>query len=73
MTDEKKVYIHWLVNLLVLSIIALISWNVNRVQGAVDVQGIAIQKLNQESVRWAIMAEDVKEIKSDLKILLRKP
>ena len=63
----------WLVNLLVLTFLALLTWNANRLCADVDVHTVDISKLKQESVRWQIMAEDVREIKMDMKRLLQKP
>lgn len=63
----------WLVNLLVLTFLALLTWNANKLCADVDVHSASIGKLQQESVRWQIMAEDVREIKMDMKRLLQKP
>ena len=62
----------WLVNLLVLTFLALLTWNANKLCADVDVHTVDISKLKQESVRWQIMSEDVREIKMDLKRLLQK-
>ena len=71
-TEQKNGAMFWILNLLVLTMLAVLSWNANKVCADVDTQGAEIAKLKQESVRWQIMAEDVKEIKGDLKRLLQR-
>jgi hypothetical protein len=53
-------------------LIAIFSFNAKKICADVEMQGAEIAKLKQESVRWQIMAEDVKEIKGDLKRLLQR-
>ena len=61
----------WIVNLLLLLFVALLSWNANNLCDDVDTTKRDIQVLKQQSVRWEIVADDVKEMKADLKQLLR--
>jgi hypothetical protein len=62
----------WIINIVVLSFIALLTWNANKLCADVEGQQCDINQLKRESVRWQIMAEDVREIKMDLKRLLQK-
>lgn len=72
MSEAQKGYVLWSINIVVFLFIGLLTWNANRICATVDLQQADIQKLKQESVRWSILAEDVREIKGDMKILLRK-
>ena len=70
--DQKSGWLLWAVNILVLTFLALLTWNANKVCADVDTHTADINQLKRESIRWQIMAEDVKEIKSDMKRLLQK-
>lgn len=72
MSETQKGYVLWGINIVVVALIGLLTINANRICAAMDAQDKDIQTLKQESVRWNIMAEDVREIKSDMKTLLRK-
>lgn len=73
MSDGKNGYVLWGINIAVLVLLGLLTWNANRVFGTVDTLSVDVDRLKQESVRWGIVADDVKEIKADMKQLLRKP
>ena len=72
MSDGQKGYVMFGINVVVFMLIGILTWNANRICNTVDKHQTAIQQLKQQSVRWSIVAEDVKEIKGDMKILLRK-
>ena len=72
MSESQKGYVLWGVNIIVIVLVGLLTLNANRICDTMDAQGTDIQTLKQESVRWGIMAEDVREIKGDMKVLLRK-
>jgi len=60
----------WLANVALALVIGLISWNGKKICDDMDRQREAIVNLQRESVRWTIVAEDVKEMKADVKRLL---
>jgi hypothetical protein len=62
----------WLVNVLVLVVLTIVSWNASRLCDDVDLNTKDIQFLKRQDVRWSIVAEDVKEMKGDLKILINR-
>ena len=70
MSDPQRAFFLWAGNIVILLVLTLLSWNANRICDDVDQQATEIQRLKQESVRWAIVADDVKEMKADVKRLL---
>ena len=60
----------WAANVAVLLILTLLSWNGKQICDDVDRQRQEIEQLRRESVRWQIVAEDVREMKADVKRLL---
>lgn len=63
-------WVLWAANVAVLLILTLLSWNGKQICDDVDRQRQEIEQLRRESVRWQIVAEDVKEMKADVKRLL---
>ena len=70
--ETKTSFALWMANIIVVAFLSLLSWNANRLCVDVDKQAAEIQRLKQESVRWQIVAEDVKEMKADVKRILMK-
>ncbi len=61
----------WTVNALFALSLGVVSWNVNREFQRNDDQEKRIQTIERACVRMEYMAEDVKDIKADLKKVLR--
>lgn len=68
----RNAWVLWAANIAVLLIVTLLSWNGRQLCEDVDRQRTEIEQLRRESVRWAIVAEDVKEMKADVKRILMK-
>jgi len=68
--NGRNGWILWAANVAVLLILTLLSWNGKQICDDVDRQRQEIEQLRRESVRWQIVAEDVREMKADVKRLL---
>jgi len=63
--------VNWTVNALFAITLGVVSWNVNREYQRNDDQERRIQIIEKTCVKMDYMFEDVKEIKTDMKKVLR--
>ena len=63
----------WIINLLMLILIAIIGFGSSREYTRNDDQDVRLRTVEQTCVMIPLMRSDITEIKGDLKTLLRKP
>ena len=63
----------WAVNGMMVLILALVGFSANREIARNDEQELRIRAVEQACVEVKIMRSDLTEIKSDIKMLVRKP